>query len=82
LEKVYGGIIKEVNEVWLQIASNNTLSAIDHQSKTFNTNISKLQAQDVVFWPPDDIELVNWTPTSKCARYCFVRIFTTNVFSN
>jgi hypothetical protein len=31
LEKVYGGFMKEVNELRLQIASNNTLSAIDHQ---------------------------------------------------
>jgi hypothetical protein len=30
LEKVYGGIMKEVNEMRLQVASKNTLSAIDH----------------------------------------------------
>jgi hypothetical protein len=47
LEKVYGGIMKEVNELWLQIASENTLSAIDHQGKTINTNIAKVQAQKV-----------------------------------
>jgi hypothetical protein len=29
LEKVYGGIMKEVNDLQLQIASKNTLSAID-----------------------------------------------------
>ncbi len=37
LEKDYGEIMKEVNELQLQIATKNTLSAIDHQSKTFNT---------------------------------------------
>jgi hypothetical protein len=58
LEKVYGGIMKEVNKLWLQIASNNTLSAIDHQGKTINTNIAKVQAQNVVFWPLDDIEFM------------------------
>jgi hypothetical protein len=49
LEKVYGGVMKEVNKSQLQIASNDTLSAIDHQGKTFNTNIAKVQAQNVVF---------------------------------
>jgi hypothetical protein len=38
LDKVYGGIMKEVNELRLQITSKNTLSAIDHQGKTFITN--------------------------------------------
>ncbi len=33
LETVYGGIMEEVNELWLQIASKKTLSAIDHQAK-------------------------------------------------
>jgi hypothetical protein len=33
LDKVYGGIMKEMNELQLQIASQNTLSAIDHQGK-------------------------------------------------
>jgi hypothetical protein len=45
----------------LQIASENTLSVIDHQGKTFNTNSAKVQAKNVVFWPLDDIELVDWT---------------------
>ena len=49
LETVYGGIMEEVNELQLQIASKKTLSAIDHQSKTINTNIAKVQAQNVVF---------------------------------
>jgi hypothetical protein len=40
LEKVYGGNMKEVNELRLQIASKKTLSAIDHQGKTINTNIA------------------------------------------
>jgi hypothetical protein len=59
LENIYGGFMKEVNEMRLQITSNNTLSAIDHQSKSFNTNIAKVQAQNVFFWPLDDIELVD-----------------------
>jgi hypothetical protein len=51
--------MKEVNQLRVQIASKNTLSAMDHQGKTINTNIAKLQAQNVVFWPLDDIELVD-----------------------
>jgi hypothetical protein len=61
LETVYGGIMEEVNELWLQIARKKTLSAMDHQCKTINTNIAKVQAQNVVFWLLDDIELLDWT---------------------
>ncbi len=64
LESVYGGIMEEVNELWLQVASKKNLSAIDHQGKTINTNIAKVQAQNVVFWLLDDIELVDWTTTN------------------
>ncbi len=53
--------MEEVNELRLQIASKRTLSAIDHQDKTINTNIAKVQAQNVVFWLLDDIELIDWT---------------------
>ena len=49
LETVYEGIMEEVNELRLQIASKKTLSAIDHQGKTINTNIAKDQAQNNVF---------------------------------
>jgi hypothetical protein len=71
LEKVYEGIVKEVKELRLQIASKNTLSAIDHQCKTFNTNIAKVHAQNVFFLPLDDIELCDWTSTNKYARFWF-----------
>jgi hypothetical protein len=60
-----------------------TLSAIDHKFKTINTNIAKVQAQNVVFWPHDDIELVDGTTTNFYLQfYGFVRIFTTHLFSN
>ena len=68
LEKDYGGIMKEVNDLRLQIDSKKTLSCIDCQGKSFNTNTAKVQAQNVVFWPLDDIELVDWTTTNKFAR--------------
>jgi hypothetical protein len=63
--------MKKADDSWLQIASKNTLSAIDHQGKTFNTNISKAQAENVFFWPLDDIELVDWTPENKFARFLY-----------
>jgi hypothetical protein len=63
LEKVYGVIMREVNEMRWQIASKNTLSAIDHQGKSFNNNIAKVQTQNFVFLPLDDTELVDWTTT-------------------
>ncbi len=59
------------NKLQLQIASKITLSAIDHQGNTFNTNIAKVQAQNVVFWPLDDIEVVDWTSTNKFVRLSF-----------
>ncbi len=55
--------MEEVNELRLQNSSKKALSAIDHQGKTINTNISEFQAQNVVFWLLDDIEVVDWTTT-------------------
>ena len=49
LETVYGGIMEEVNELRLQIASKKTLSAIDHQGKTINTNIAEVQVKMLFF---------------------------------
>jgi hypothetical protein len=49
MEKVDEGNKKEVNKLRLQIASKNTLSVIDYQGKTINTNIAEVQAQNVVF---------------------------------
>ncbi len=42
LEKVYGGIMKEVNDLRLQINSKKTLSCIDRQGISFNTNTAKV----------------------------------------
>jgi hypothetical protein len=56
-----------VNDLQLQIDSKNTLSCIDPQGKSFNSNNAKVQAQNVFFLPLDDIELVDWTTTNKFA---------------
>jgi hypothetical protein len=63
--------MKEVNDLRLEIASKNTLSAIYRQGKSFNTNIAEVQAKNVFFWPLDDIELVDWTTTNKFARFWY-----------
>jgi hypothetical protein len=63
--------MKEVNVLRLQIDSKKAISCIDRQGKTFNTNIAKIQAQNVFFLPLDDIELVDWTTTDKFARWLF-----------
>jgi hypothetical protein len=65
------GIMEEVNELRLQIASKKTLLVIDHQGRTINTNIAKVPAQNVVFWLLDDIELVDWTTTN----FLFARLW-------
>jgi hypothetical protein len=71
LETVYGGIMEEVNALRLKIARKKTLSAMDHQGKTINTNIAKVEAQNVVFWLLDDIELLDWTTTN----FSFARLW-------
>ena len=60
-----------MNDLRLQIARKKTLSAMDHQGKTINTNIAEVQAQNVVFWLLDDIELVHWTTTN----FLFARLW-------
>jgi hypothetical protein len=80
--KVYGGMMTAVNELRLQIASKKNLSSIDRQGKSLKTNIAKVQAQNVVFWPLDNIELVDWTTTNKFSRLWFCEESTTNLFSN
>jgi hypothetical protein len=62
--------MKEVNDLRLQIDSKKNLSCIDRLGKSFNTNIAKVKAQNVFFWPLDDIELVDWTTTNQFARSC------------
>jgi hypothetical protein len=71
LETVYGGVTEEVNVLRLQIASKKNHCAIDHQGKILNTNIAKIQAQNVVFWLLDDIKLVDWTTTN----FLFARLW-------
>ncbi len=63
--------MKEVNDLRSQIDSKKTLSCIDHKGKSFNTNIAKVKAQNVVFWLLDDIESIDWITTNQFARLWF-----------
>ncbi len=74
--------MKEVNDLRLKIDSKKNLFCIDHQGKSFNSNIAEVQAQNVFFLPLDDIELVVGQPQINLQDYGFVRISTTHLFSN
>ncbi len=50
LEKVYRGIMEEVNDFRLQIERKKTISCINCHGKSFNTNIAEVPAQNVVFF--------------------------------
>ncbi len=50
LEKVYQGIMEEVNDLRLQIDSKKTISCINREGKSFNTNIAKVPARNMVFF--------------------------------
>jgi hypothetical protein len=50
LEKVYQGILEEMNDLWLQNESKKTISCVDCQGKSFNTNIAEAPPQNVVFF--------------------------------
>jgi hypothetical protein len=82
LEKVYGRTMKEVNGLRLQIDSTKTLSCIDCQGKSFNTNIAKFQAQNVVFGLLMILNYLIGQLQINLQDYGFVRISITHLFSN
>jgi hypothetical protein len=55
----------------IQSSSNNTLSAIDRNGRTFNTNIAEMHATRVCL-DIDDVEFHKWTVENKFSRlwYC------------
>jgi hypothetical protein len=83
LETVYGGIMEEVNKLRLQIASKKTLSAVDHQGKTFNTNIAKFKSKMLFFGFLMILnKLIGQLQCFYLQNDGFVRIFTPHLFSN
>jgi hypothetical protein len=63
LEKVYGGIMEEVNELQLQIASEKPFLPLIIKAKPSILILPKFKPKMLFFWLLDDVELVDWTTT-------------------
>ena len=68
LENIYWGIMKEVNDLRLQIDSKKPFLALIIKTKASILILPKFKPKMWYFWPLDDIELVDWTTTNKFAR--------------
>jgi hypothetical protein len=71
LEKVYGGITKEVNDLRLQIDSKKPILTLIVKAKASILILPKFKSKMWACWPFDDIELVDWTTTNQFARLWF-----------
>jgi curved DNA-binding protein CbpA len=71
MKKSFEILVKAVNDMRIQSSSNNTLSAIDRNGRTFNTNIAEMHATRVCL-SIDDVEFHEWTFENKFSRlwYC------------
>jgi len=71
MKKSYEILVKAVNDMRIQSSSNDTLSAIDRNGHTFNTNIAEMHATRVCL-NIDDVEFHKWASENKFARlwYC------------
>ena len=67
MKKSYKILVKAVNDMRIQSSSNNTLSAIDRNGRTFNTNIAEMHATRVCL-DIDDVEFHEWTVENKFSR--------------
>ena len=63
MEKVYWGLMKEVNDLRLQIDSKKPFLALIVKVKASILILPKFMPKMWFFWPLDDIELVDWTTT-------------------
>jgi hypothetical protein len=81
LKTSYEILVKAVNDMRIQSSSNNTLSAIDHNGRTFNTNIAEMHATRVCL-SIDDVEFYEWAFENKFHVFGTVRISVTLKFSN
>jgi hypothetical protein len=70
LKKVNGGIMKEVNDLRLQIDSKKPFLALIIMAKPSILILPKFKPK-MCFFSLDDIELVDWTTTNKFARLGF-----------
>jgi hypothetical protein len=67
MKKSYKFLLKAVNDMRIQSSSNNTLSAIDRNGRSFNTNIAEMHATRVCL-DIDDVEFHEWTVENKFSR--------------
>jgi hypothetical protein len=67
MKKSYEFLLKAVNDMRIQSSSNNTLSAIDRNGCTFNTNIAETHATRVCL-NIDDVEFHKCASENKFAR--------------
>jgi hypothetical protein len=66
----YQILLKAVNEMRIQLSTKNTLSAIDRNGRTFNTNIAEIHATSVCL-SIDDVEFYEWASENKFARFWY-----------
>jgi len=81
LKKSYEILVKAANDMRIQASSNDTLSAIDRNGGTFNTNIAEMHATRVCL-NIDDVEFHEWTLENNLHVFGTVRIFVTLKFSS
>jgi hypothetical protein len=60
---------KALNKLRVQLSTKHTHYAINHQSKTVNTNIAENQANSIVLFSIDKVGLIDWTTINKFARF-------------
>ncbi len=71
MKSSYRILVKAINEMRIQLSTKNTLSAIDQNGRTFNTDIVEIHAKQVCL-SIDDVEFYDWALENKFARlwYC------------
>jgi hypothetical protein len=71
LKVSYTILTKEINDLQVQLSSNKTLLSVNKQGWTFNTNIAKVRAANIII-SINVIELNEWAVNNKVARcwYC------------
>jgi hypothetical protein len=66
----YQLLLKAVNEMRIQLSTKKTLSAIDRNGRTFDTNIAEIHTTSVCL-NIDDVEFYDWCYENKFARFWY-----------
>jgi len=70
MNKSYKILVKAVNEMRIQLSTKDTLSAIDQNGCTFNTNIAEIYVRNVCLLH-DDVGFYEWCYENKFARFWY-----------